>query len=102
MSEEIVQIRKYLADIPKLLTEASHYLTPGSAPIDPTATRGGTIYRIPIVPEIVDLLDTNDKALDDIMLNRSGGERRLGVLPTLGLWVSLVWVELDDLGRDPR
>ena len=102
MSEELVQVRRHLADIPELLEEASHYLIPGSAPIDPTATRGTTIFRIPITPEIFDLLDERDKALDDIMLNRSGGERRLGVLPTLGLWVSLAWAELDDTGRTPR
>src|SRR5215207_967150 len=102
MSDEATQVRRYLNDIPELIVEASHYLTPGTAPIDPTSVRGTAIFRIPIVPEIFDLLDTNDKALDDIMLNRSGGERRLGVLPTLGLWVSLVHDELEDLGTAVR
>lgn len=102
MSDQVIQIRKHLAAIPDLLEEVSHYLTPGSAPIDPTAVRGATIFRIPIVPAIFDLLDEKDKALDDIMLNRSGGDRRLGVLPTLGLWVALAYAELEDLDRGPR
>ena len=112
----VAQVRRHLAEIPELVAEASHYLTPGSAPKDPEARHGAAVYRIPIVPEIVDLLDERDKALEDVMFNRTsiGWEdgagrkvidprlRRLGVLPTLGLWVALVYAELDDLGRDPR
>lgn len=119
MTEQLAQLRRYLNEIPELYEEAAHYLEPGSAPIDPLGKRGATIFRIPISPEIFDLLDLRDKALDDVMLNRSAGSeliwedsagrkvvepvsRRLGVLPTLGLWVSLVWAELDDLGQEPR
>lgn len=119
MSDEIAQVRRHLNEIPELVLEASHYLTPGSAPLDPTfkGNGKGSIYKIPIVPEIVDLLDESDKGLDDVMLNRSYGgfadariddfrinnaQRRLGVLPTLGLWVSLAYAELEDMGQAPR
>lgn len=120
MSDDVAaQVRRHLAEIPELLVEAGHYLTPGSAPLDPNfkAQGKGSVYKIPIVPEILDLLDTNDKALDDVMLSRrylgflnaerddfniNNGQRRLGVLPTLGLWVSLVYAEFEDLGQDVR
>ena len=116
MDNRVAQVRRHLAEIPDLVAEASHYLTPGSAPKDPDARHGTTVFRIPIVPEIVDLLDERDKLLDDIMLNRTAiawedgaGRkvaehrlRRLGVLPTLGLWVALVHAELEDLGRAPE
>src|SRR5215217_808743 len=119
MSDDVAQVRRHLAEIPELLVVASHYLTPGSAPLDPNfkAQGKGSVYKIPIVPEILDLLDTNDKALDDVMLSRrylgfinaerddfniNSGQRRLGVLPTLGLWVSLVYAEFEDLGQDVR
>lgn len=95
-------MRRHLADIPDLVTEASHYLTPGSAPKDPDARHGTTMHRIPIVAEIADLLDLREKDVDGITLNRAGGDRRLGVLPTLGLWVSLTYTELEDLGHQPR
>lgn len=114
--DPVAQVRRHLAEIPELVAEASHYLEPGSAPKDPDARHGTTVYRIPIVPEIADLLDQRDKALNDIMLNRTSIDwedgtgrkiidpriRRLGVLPTLGLWVALVYAELEDLGRSPR
>jgi hypothetical protein len=116
MTELVAQVRRHLADIPDLVAEASYYLTPGSAPIDPTGKHGTTVFKIPISSEIFDLLDDRDKALDDVMLNRTAidwedgdgrkvvGERlrRLGVLPSLGLWVSLVHAELEDLQRDPQ
>lgn len=104
MSDDVAQARRHLAEIPELVLEASHYLIPGTAPLDPNfkAQGKGAVYKIPIAPEIFDLLDEREKALDDIMLNRSGGERRLGVLPTLGLWVSLVYAELEDLGQNVR
>src|SRR5215216_3041467 len=104
VTDLVAQVRRHLADIPNLMVEASHYLTPGSAPLDPTfKSQGkGSVYKIPITPEIFDLLDERDKALDDVMLNRFGGDRRLGVLPTLGLWVSLAYAELEDLGRGPH
>lgn len=119
MSDEIAQVRRHLNEIPELITEVSYYLEPGSAPIDPTSSHGTTVFRIPITPEIFDLLDERDKELDDVMLNRSARDqwwedgsgkkiseparlRRLGVLPTLGLWVQLAWAELDDMGLAPR
>ena len=117
MIDELTQVRSYLADIPALHAEASHYKTPGSAPIDPTSVRGSTIFRIPIVPAIVDLLDIREKDLEDATENRkyagftraeaedfhiNNGERRLGVLPTLGQWVALAYAEFEDLGRRPR
>lgn len=112
-------MRRHLADIPNLVAEAQHYLTPGSAPLDPTnQTKGkGSVYKIPIVAEIYDLLDLREKNREDVTDNRkyagfaraeaedfhiNNGQRRLGVLPTLGLWVSLSWAELDDLGHQPR
>lgn len=121
VTELVAQVRRHLAEIPDLVVEASHYRTPGSAPMDPTfgGKKGkGSAYRILIDPEIFDLLDDNDKALDDVMLNRypadwiwedgagrkvvePARQRRLGVLPTLGLWVSLAYAELEDLGRGP-
>jgi len=103
LTDEIAQVRRHLNDIPDLVVEASHYLVPGTAPKDPDAhyTKGPRL-RLPIVAEVFDLLDDRDKDLDDILLNRFGGERRLGVLPSLGLWVSLAYVELDDMGLNPR
>jgi transposase-like protein len=119
VTDLVAQVRRHLLDIPDLVAEASYYFTPGSAPLDPTFNGSGgkgAVYRIPISPEIFDLLDSRDKALDDLMLNRTAidwedgdgrkvvGERlrRLGVLPSLGLWVSLAYAELQDLGRNPR
>ena len=104
MSDLVIQVQRHLADIPELYDEARHYLIPGSAPLDPTfkSSGKGSVFKIPITAEIFDLLSISDKELDDVGLNRSGGERRLGVLPTLGLWVALAYAELDDLGRGPR
>lgn len=118
MSDSLLKkVWKFLAEIPGLYYEARHYLIPGSAPIDPTTSvRGASVYRIPISADIFDLLDLRDKDVGDVIGIRSGviwqdgagrrvvepAQRRLGVLPTLGLWVSLVWAELDDLGRTPR
>jgi transposase-like protein len=99
---DITQLRRYLADIPTLMAEAQHYITPGTAPQDPDARHSTTIYRIPIVAEIVDLLDKRAKDVDEHSDNRNNGERRLGILPTLGLWVSLTFVELEDTGHSPR
>jgi hypothetical protein len=54
------------------------------------------------VAEVVDLLDRREKDVDDASSNRLAGERRLGVLPSLGLWVSVAYPELEDLGHSPR
>jgi len=102
VTDDAAHVRRLLADIPDLLTEAQHYLTPGTAPKDPDARHATSIFKIPIVAEIADLLDTREKDVEDATDNRTNGERRLGVLPTLGLWVSLVYVELEDLGQSPR
>jgi len=131
MSDEIAKVRRHLNDIPDLVVEASHYLVPGTAPKDPDAhyTKGPRL-RLPIVAEVFDLLDDRDKDLDDIVLNRRPNicdcghgphmhvigcnrcsdckrfnpstERKIGVLPTLGMWVSLTYAELDDMGLNPR
>ena len=99
---DVAQVRRYLADIPDLVIEVEHYLTPGSAPKDPDARHGTTIYKLPIVPEIADLLDTREKDVDEPSDNRTNGERRTGVLRSLGLWVSLAFAEFEDLGHTPR
>lgn len=102
MVTDVAQLRRYLNDIPQLMAEAEHYITPGTAPHDPDARHTTTIYKIPIVAEIVDLLDKREKDIEDVTDIRFSGERRLGVLPTLGLWVALAYSELEDLGHDPR
>jgi len=102
MTDLLTQVRAHLADIPALVAEAEHYITPGSAPADPDARHATTIFKIPIVPEVFDLLDGREKDVEEPGLNRMAGERRLGVLPTLALWVALAYAEIEDRGERPR
>lgn len=94
------QVREQLAEIPDLMAEVSYYIEPGSAPIDPDARhRHGNLAKLPLVAAVADLLDERQKDLtdpEDLPANRKNGERRLGVLRTLGLWVSLIHPELED------
>jgi transposase-like protein len=80
---DIATLRRHLADIPQLMAEAEHYITPGTAPQDPDARHSTTIYRIPIVAEIVDLLDAREKNIDEPAENRTNAE-------------------LQDIGESPR
>jgi hypothetical protein len=103
VTDDVVKVRRMLADIPDLVAEAHHYLEPGVAPADMKTHHGkGPTYRIPIVAEIFDLLDPREKDIDEPTENRVGGDRRLGVLPTLSLWVSAAYPELEDRGHQPR
>ena len=104
------RVRRQLTDIPDLMVEVALYLTTGSLPPDPDARHGtNNPARIPIVAAVTDLLDVRskrfsdeDEGVRDLELDRKAGSRRLGVLPTLGLWVSMVHAELEDLGTPAR
>lgn len=92
-------------DILDLMVEVQHHWIPGSAPVDPDARQGEGIksHRSVITEQVVDLLDFREKDMepDDLAENFVDGEWRLGVFPTLAMWVSLVHVELVDLGENP-
>lgn len=102
----VALVRGWLGEIPDLMVEVQHYVTPGSAPVDPDARQGSGVksHRMVLVPDVVDLLDVREKNLDpdDVgWLNRIDGQRRVGVFPTLSMWVSLVHGEMIDLDEDP-
>lgn len=101
-------VRTQLADIPKLYTQLPRFILPGSKPPDPNTPRASSNpARPPVTLDVIDLRDTRLKpnADDefgerDLELDQMAGYRRLGVLPTLGLWVSMVAAELTDQGED--
>jgi predicted RNA-binding Zn-ribbon protein involved in translation (DUF1610 family) len=118
-----VRVRQQLADIPDLYTQLQLFKIPGSAPPDPDARKGSTNPSRPTVRlEVVDLLDertekagSDEPVTRDLELDKLAGssvsreqaktgqplaygriERRLGILPTLGLWVMMCRTEMLD------
>jgi predicted RNA-binding Zn-ribbon protein involved in translation (DUF1610 family) len=98
-----VDVARMLGEIPELFALLPLYGLPGSTPPDPDARRGtSSPAKPPTVLDVVDLLDTREKPQADdgerdVELDKRAGYRRLGILPTLGLWVSMVAAELDDM-----
>lgn len=95
----------WLTRIPDLAAEQPLYLLPGTRPADPTSWRGkGSPARPPVTLDVIDTTDTRLKDTGDLTPAEafSYDQRdRLGVLPYLGLWVSLVMDELIDCGIQP-
>jgi hypothetical protein len=106
--DTISRVRYWLTNIPDLLAEQPEYLIPGSIPADPSTRYAPTSpARPPVNLTVIDLTDTREKDSAELTpaellsYDRTAGYHRLGVLPTLGLWVSLVLDELIDLGENP-
>ena len=102
------RVRAWLEQIPDLVAEQPEYLLPGTKPTDPsTRYAAPDPARPPADLGVLDLTDTRHKPDDDlspadlIEHDRMALTRRLGILPTLGLWVSLVLDELIDMGENP-
>lgn len=108
MADLLERVREWLAEIPELYAMLPMYRAPGSLPPDPEARRATTNPSRPnAVLEVVALADERDKphsdgevGVRDTDLDSRAGERRQGILPTLGMWVSMVSAELIDLGED--
>lgn len=101
-------VRWWLTELPDLYAQQSNYLLPGTRPADPTTRYAPpSSTRPPLTLDVIDLTDTRTKPDDQltpsdlIEHDRMAQTRRLGIIPTLGLWVSLVMDELLDLGQDP-
>lgn len=105
--DPIIRVREQLTAIPELYTQAAMHRQPGSTPPDPDQRRATSNPSRPTVRlDVVDLLDERNKTRADDEtgqrdpeLDKLAGYRRLGVLPTLGLWVAMVQVELEDSGQ---
>jgi hypothetical protein len=105
MTHDQVHLRCHtqLTQIPDLYAQAHMALTPGNIPSDDTRHATSNPSRPTVRLDIVDLLDTrltktnsDEPGTRDPELDRKANARRLGILGTLWLWVTLIDCELAD------